>query len=78
MLFMEIGHFNNADLIPIYQRLRNRGRGLPEGLVYVDSWNEASFGRCFQLMECDDPAFLEELALEWRGLAAVEFVPVVP
>ena len=77
MLFMVIEQFKDADPVPIYQHLRDRGRVLPDGIVYVDSWIEASFGRCFQLMECDDPAVLQEWVLEWRGLADFEFVPVV-
>ncbi len=78
MLFMVIEHFKDADPVPIYQRLRDQGRQLPDGLVYVDSWIEANFARCFQLMECDDPALLQEWVLQWRGLGVFEFVPVVP
>jgi hypothetical protein len=78
MLFMVIEHFRDADPVPIYQRLRERGRQLPEGLVYVDSWIEANFSRCFQLMECGDPALFQEWVLQWRGLGDFEFVPVVP
>ena len=78
MLFMVIERFKDADPVPVYQRLRDAGRGLPDGLTYVDSWIEAGFRRCFQLMECDDPAVLQEWALHWRGLADIEFVPVVP
>ena len=51
MLFMVIERFNNRDPVPIYARLREHGRALPEGLRYVDSWVEANFDRCFQLME---------------------------
>ena len=78
MLFMVIERFKDADPVPIYQHLRDRGRVLPEGLEYVDSWIEASFGRCFQLMKCDDPTLLQEWVLQWQGLADFEFVPVVP
>ena len=51
MLFMVIETFEKGDMVPVYHRLEEKGRGLPEGLTYVDSWVEASFGRCFQLME---------------------------
>ncbi len=78
MLFMVIEHFKDADPVPIYQRLRDQGRQLPDGLTYVDSWIEASFKRCFQLMECDDPVILQEWVLQWRGAGEFEFVPVVP
>ncbi len=78
MLFMVIEHFKDADPVPIYQRLRDQGRQLPASVAYVDSWIEAGFGRCFQLMECDDAAALQTWALQWRGLGEFEIVPVVP
>src|SRR5262245_17446269 len=51
MLFMVIERFKNRDPAPIYERLRESGRSMPEGLRYVDSWIEVNFDRCFQLME---------------------------
>jgi hypothetical protein len=30
-------------MVPVYQRWRQAGRSLPEGLEYVDSWVEANF-----------------------------------
>ena len=58
MLFMVIERFKDRDPAPIYARLREQGRALPEGLRYVDSWVEANFDRCFQLLECDDTVLL--------------------
>lgn len=78
MLFMVVERFKNRDAKPIYQRLRDEGRSLPEGLTYVDSWIEANFNRCFQLMECDDPRQLQEWVVAWGDLLEFEFVPVVP
>jgi hypothetical protein len=51
---------------------------MPEGLRYVDSWIEANFDRCFQIMECDDVALLQRWLLEWRDLIQCEIVPVSP
>jgi hypothetical protein len=51
---------------------------LPEGLKYIDSWVEANFDRCFQLMECDDARLLQEWVFEWQDLVDFEIVPVVP
>ncbi len=45
MLFMVIERFRDNDAVPIYQRLRDHGRGLPKGLDYVDSWVEPNFAR---------------------------------
>ncbi len=79
MLFMVIERFRDNDMVPVYRRLKEGGRMLPEGLRYIDSWVEANFGRCFQLMECDDAKLLQEWALRWRGAGATfEIVPVVP
>jgi hypothetical protein len=78
MLFMVIEHFRDNDMIPVYRRVRDAGRTLPDGLKYIDSWVEPNFSRCFQLMECDDLRLLQEWALQWRGSGTTfEFVPVV-
>jgi hypothetical protein len=77
VLFMIIERFKDADPVPVYRHLRDHGRGLPEGLRYVDSWVEPSFQRCFQVMECDDAALIQEWILHWQGLAEFEIVPVV-
>jgi hypothetical protein len=77
MLFMVIEHFRDNDMVPVYQRLRQRGRSLPDGLEYVDSWVTADFSRCFQLMRCDDLRLIQAWILEWRGSGVTfEIVPV--
>lgn len=78
MLFMVIEQFKNRDPALIYARLREQGRGLPDGLRYVDSWIEANFGRCFQLMECDDVSLFQRWVAHWCDLAEFEIVPVTP
>ena len=76
---MVIERFRDNDMIPVYERLRDGGRMLPEGLRYIDSWVEPNFSRCFQLMECDDARLLQEWVLQWRGVGVTfEFFPVVP
>jgi hypothetical protein len=75
---MVIERFRDNDMLPVYQRVREAGRMLPEGLRYVDSWIEPNFGRCFQLMECSDLRLLQTWVLQWRGLGVTfEIVPVV-
>jgi len=79
MLFMVIERFRDNDMIPIYRRLRDKGRSFPKGLEYVDSWVEPNFARCFQLMRCADARLFQEWALNLRGLGvSLEIVPVVP
>ena len=76
MLFMLIERFKDRDPAPIYARLRERGRALPDGLRYVDSWVELNFDRCFQVMECDNAELLQRWILEWRDLVEFEVIPV--
>jgi hypothetical protein len=79
MLFMVIERFQDNDMVPIYRKLRDAGRMLPDGLKYVDSWVEPNFSRCFQVMECDDLRLIQQWVLQWRGLGVrFEIVPVVP
>ena len=54
MQFMVVEQFRNQDAKPIYRRLHEKGRMMPEGLRFVSSHVAADFSRCFQLMECDD------------------------
>jgi hypothetical protein len=77
MLFMVIERFKSGDAAPVYKRFREQGRMMPEGLKYVDSWTEANFDRCFQLMECDDPVLFEQWVARWEDLVDFEIVPVV-
>jgi len=77
VLFMVVETFRDNDMVPIYRHLAEHGRGLPEGLAYVDSWVAADFSRCFQLMECADAALFQQWVLHWRGTGATfEIVPV--
>jgi hypothetical protein len=77
MLFMVIERFRGGDAAAVYRRYRERGRMTPEGLRYVDSWVERDFGRCFQLMECDDPRLLQEWIARWEDLVEFEVFTVV-
>ena len=62
----------------IYRRVREEGRMFPDGLRYVDSWVQADLRGCFQLMECDDVALLQEWVARWGELADFRIVPVAP
>jgi hypothetical protein len=77
MLFMVIERFKNQDAKAVYRRFQEKGRMMPDGLKYVDSWVEPNFERCFQLMECDDLRLFQEWLLQWQDLGEFEIIPVV-
>jgi hypothetical protein len=76
MLFVVIERFKNREAKPIYQRLKEQGRMMPDAVKYLGSWIEENFDRCFQVMECNDVSELEEWASHWRDLMDFEFIPV--
>ena len=62
---------------PVYERTAGKGRMLPPGLVYVDSWVDEHLGRCFQVVETDDPDLLDRWIAEWSDLVNFEIVRVI-
>lgn len=77
MLFMVIERFRDQDATAVYRRVEREGRMAPEGLTYIGSWVEADFERCFQLMECEDVALLQQWVANWQDLVEFEIVPVL-
>ena len=78
MLFMVIEKYSDGPG-PVYERAAQRGRMLPEGLRYIDSWvvNDGRLDRCFQVMETDDPELLDLWRAQWADLVDFEVLPVI-
>jgi hypothetical protein len=64
---------------PVYERAATRGRMLPNGLRYIDSWivDEPRLDRCFQLMETHDPSLFEIWLPNWQDLVEFEIFTVI-
>jgi hypothetical protein len=62
---------------PVYERAAAKGRMLPTGLVYLDSWVDERLDRCFQLMETDDPGLLDQWTAEWSDVVTFEVIPLI-
>ena len=75
MLYMVIEHFKPGAAPDIYRRARERGRQIPPGLEYVESWVDLEYSRCFQLMRTDDVALFEVCIRAWSDLDRFEVVP---
>ena len=76
MLYLVIEDFN-GDPVSVYRRFRDEGRMAPDGLTYVQSWVTEDLQRCFQVMECDDPALLNQWMDRWRDLVTFDVMPVL-
>ena len=75
--YMIIERFKNGDPRPVYERFRARGRLAPDGVTYVASWVEASLDTCYQVMEAENPALLDEWIAQWSDLTDFEVRPVI-
>ena len=76
MQYMIIEQFRQGPA-PVYARFRAAGRLAPAGLNYVSSFVTTDGTRCYQVMECDDPAMLEAWMAAWRDLVDFEVLPVI-
>jgi len=76
MRFMVIETFRGGDPAAVYARLDERGRMIPQGVRYLDSWVEEGGGRCFQLMECERREDLDPWIAAWADLVDFEVVAV--
>ena len=76
MLYMVIERFKGGDAVPVYRRFRDHGRLAPVGLEYVASWVDTTLQRCYQLMETDNPALLDEWMARWSDIVDFEVHPV--
>ena len=71
---MVIERFKDAPAI--YQRLREKGRMMPEGLEYVSSWIDKDLKTCWQLMRAEDESLFQRWIDNWKDLVDFEIVPV--
>jgi hypothetical protein len=76
-LYMVIENFKNGGAAPVYRRFRDHGRLAPAGLSYVSSWVNDNLDRCYQLMETEDRALLDQWMANWSDLVDFEVHPVI-
>ena len=75
MLYMVIERFRS--LAAAGARFLERGRMMPEGVIYHASWMEANGERCFQIMESAERGLLDEWMRRWEDLVEFEVVEVM-
>ena len=77
MLFMIIEKFRDGNPDPVYRRFRDRGRLAPAGLTYVSSWVTDDLKLCYQVMECDNRALIDEWVAAWSDIVDFEVIKVI-
>jgi hypothetical protein len=74
---MVIEHFKDGDPSPVYRRFRERGRMMPEGVAYIQSWVSEDLSTCYQIMETADRKLLDEWISRWSDIVDFEVHPVI-
>jgi hypothetical protein len=65
------------DAAAVYQRLWDRGRILPNGLVLVSVWFDEDVERGYRLMQTHDRRLLDEWMANWTDLINFEVYHVI-
>ena len=58
------------------RRWNERGRMLPEGLYYLNSWVNKEKNICFQLMETNDDSLFAIWTDKWKEYTDFEIYPI--
>ena len=77
MTYMIIEKFHVGKQAAIYHRFDEKGRMLPEGVNYINSWINETVTVCYQLMESPSIEKLLEWIEHWKDLADFEIVKVI-
>jgi 2-hydroxy-3-keto-5-methylthiopentenyl-1-phosphate phosphatase len=77
MLFMIIEKFHPGKVKNLYQRFEEKGRLMPEGVIYINSWIDTKINTCYQVMESDSEIKINEWISNWNDLADFEVIPVI-
>ena len=77
MFFMVIEKFYPGKVKLLYKRFDEKGRLLPEGVNYINSWVDENITICYQLMESDTAEKIHKWVKNWDDFADFEVIPVI-
>ena len=77
MQYIIIEKFHPGKVKELYQRFAEKGRLMPEGVNYINSWIDEDVKTCYQVMNSDSLEKLHEWINNWEDLADFEIIPVI-
>lgn len=77
MLYMIIERFYPGRIKELYKRFDEKGRMMPGGVNYINSWINEDLSICYQVMESESEEKLKEWISHWNDLADFEVIPVI-
>lgn len=77
MVYMIIERFHPGKVKELYERFDEKGRMMPEGMNYINSWINEEVSICYQVMDSPTEEKLKEWISHWNDLADFEIIPVI-
>ena len=77
MQYMVIEYFHPGQVKELYRRYDEKGRMLPEGVKYINSWIHEDMTICYQVMESDSLDKLHEWFKNWNDIVDFKVIPVI-
>ena len=77
MLYMIIETYHPNKTKQLYKRFEEKGRQLPEGVHYINSWINEDVTICYQVMESDEEEKIYNWIQHWIDLADFKVIPVL-
>jgi len=77
MHYMITERFHPEKVKQLYQRFAEKGRMLPEGVEYVNSWVSDDLTVCWQLMTAPNRLLLDQWIRQWDDLASFEVAALI-
>jgi hypothetical protein len=74
---MVIEKFHPDKAKAMYKRFDEKGRMLPQGVNYVNSWINEDVTVCYQVMESSSEEKLQEWIDKWNDIVDFEVIPVI-
>lgn len=74
---MIIETFHPNKVKQLYKRFEEKGRQLPAGVHYINSWIDVDLKSCYQVMESDTEEKIHEWVQLWIDLSDFQIIPVL-
>lgn len=77
MQYMIIEHYRPGKARELYQRFAEKGRMMPDGVEFINSWINEDVTVCYQVMETESTDKLQEWIANWNDIVDFEVIPVI-
>lgn len=77
MLYMIIEEFHSDKVKQLYKKFEEKGRQLPEGVRYINSWVTEDVTICYQVIESDKEEKIYQWIRQWIDFADFKVIPVI-